>query len=163
MRLFKGLLACSSLALALTVATVGSAPAMMGGSAPETAKSRNYTDGERAVKAKDYAKAIPLLERAWNDNKTDADTNNLLGYSHRQLGNKQVALTYYQRALQADANHKGANEYIGELYVEMNDLPKAETHLAKLAQVCGNMTCEEYRDLKAAIEKAKAGGPRTGS
>jgi len=127
-------------------------------------KSRAYLDGERAVKAKEYAKAIPLLEAAVNENFRDADALNLLGYSNRKLGNTQNALIYYQRALQNDANHKGANEYLGQLYVEMNDLPKAEERLAKLGTLCNN--CEEFRDLKASIDKAKAapaGAPRTGS
>lgn len=144
------------------LAAVSGAEAMMSNDGD---KSRAYKDGERAVKAKDYAKAIPLLEKAINDKIRDPDTYNLLGYSYRKLGNTQNALTYYQRALQYDANHKGANEYLGQLYVEMNDLPKAEERLAKLAQLC-NMSCEEYRDLKASIDKAKAGGatgPRTGS
>src|SRR3954462_14182724 len=127
----------------------------MAGAPDPVGKSRNYLDGERAVKAKEYAKAVPLLERALNDNLRDADTNNLLGYSHRKLGNAPTALVYYQRALQIDPNHKGANEYLGELYVEMKDLPKADERLQKLAQVCGT-SCEEYRDLKAAIDEAKA-------
>lgn len=129
------------------------------------AKSQSFIEGERAVKAKDYAKAIRFLELALNDNPRDADTYNLLGYSNRKLGHTQNALTYYQRALQYDANHKGANEYLGQLYVEMKDLPKAEERLAKLAQIC-NMRCEEYRDLKESIDKAKAAAPagsRTGS
>ncbi len=128
-------------------------------------KSRAYLDGERAVKAKEYSKAIPLLERAVNENPRDANTYNLLGYSNRKLGNTQNALVYYQRALQYDADHKGANEYLGQLYVEMNDLPKAEERLVKLGQLC-RMNCEEYRDLKASIDKAKAApaaAPRTGS
>jgi tetratricopeptide (TPR) repeat protein len=151
---------------ALGFALLAPSPVFSMASAPEPGtKSRSYLDGERAVKAKDYAKAIPLLERALNDNLRDPDTNNLLGYSHRKLGNTQAALSYYQRALQADPNHKGANEYLGELYVEMKDLPKADERLQKLAQVCG-ANCEEYRDLKAAIDQAKASGdtgPKTGS
>lgn len=141
---------------------VSGASAMM---STDGGKSRAYLDGERAVKAKEYAKAIPLLEKAVNENPRDADSYNLLGYSNRKLGHTQNALTYYQRALQYDANHRGANEYLGQLYVEMNDLPKAEERLAKLNQVCGN--CEEYRDLKASVDKAKTApagaAPRTGS
>jgi tetratricopeptide (TPR) repeat protein len=156
--LASGLLAAGSVALTATSAVA------MGSPDPLPGKSRNYIDGERAVKAKEYAKAIPLLERALNDNLRDADANNLLGYSHRKLGNTQVALTYYQRALVIDPNHRGANEYLGELYVEMNDLPKAEERLQKLTQLCGT-SCEEYRDLKTAIDKAKTGtpGPKTGT
>jgi tetratricopeptide (TPR) repeat protein len=164
MRRIKSLLAVTGVLLAL-----GAVPVFaMGGAspAPSMKSNRDYLDGERAIKAKDYAKAIPSLERAWNNDKGDPDVNNLLGYAHRKMGNTQVALNYYTRALQADANHKGANEYLGELYVELNDLPKAKERLAKLTQVCGGTSCEEYRDLKAAIDKAEASpstGPRTGS
>jgi len=155
------LLAALFVSAGLIVAVPG-AEAMMSN---DGGKSQAYKDGERAVKAKEYAKAIPLLERAMNENFRDPDTYNLLGYSYRKMGNTQNALTYYQRALQYDANHKGANEYLGQLYVEMNDLPKAEERLAKLNQVCGGR-CDEYRDLKETIDKAKAGGstgPKTGS
>ena len=149
-------------AASLPASAMGPGPASP--SAP--AKSSSYTDGERAVNAKDYARAVPLLERAVSENPKDADANNLLGYSHRKLGNQQAAFMYYQRALQIEPNNRGANEYLGELYVEMNDLPKAEAQLQKVTQLCGT-GCEEYRDLKAAIDKAKAGGgrpgPRTGT
>lgn len=151
--------------LASAVVIAAPAIAMISNDPPPTAKGRNYTEGERLVKAKEYAKAIPVLEKALADNVRDADANNLLGYSYRKMGNSQSALTYYQRALQLDPNHKGANEYLGQLYVEMKDLPKAEERLAKLATLCPPATCEEYRDLKQAIDQAKAGSsaPRTGS
>jgi len=154
--------------LLLASAIVGAAPAsvaMMSTDPAPTAKSRTYEEAERAVKAKDYAKAIPLLQKALMDDSKDADANNLLGYSYRKTGNAQSAMAYYQRALQLNPNHKGANEYLGQLYVELKDLPKAEERLAKLAQLCPPATCEEYRDLKQSIDQAKAGGtaPRTGS
>lgn len=156
----------NGLAIALAVALGAAAPAAaMMSTDPTPTKSRAYLDGERAVKAKEYAKAIPLLEQVINSDPRDADAYNLLGYSFRNLGNKQSALAYYQRALQLNPNHRGANEYLGQLYVEMNDLPKAEERLQKLSQLCGS-GCEEYRDLKASIDKAKAaapGGPKTGS
>lgn len=159
---FKSL---AAVLLASVVVFAVPAGAMMSTDPPPTAKGRNYVEGERLVKAKEYAKAIPLLEKALMDNVRDADANNLLGYSYRKTGNMQSALVYYQRALQLDPNHKGANEYLGQLYVELKDLPKAEERLAKLATLCAPATCEEYRDLKQAIDQAKAGGaaPRTGS
>lgn len=159
---FKGL---AGVLLAGAVAVAVPAVAMMSTDPAPAAKSRNYVEGERLVKAKEYAKAIPVLERALSDDVRDPDANNLLGYSYRKMGNTQSALAYYQRALQLNPNHKGANEYLGQLYVEMKDLPKAEERLAKLATLCPPATCEEYRDLKQSIDQAKAGGaaPRTGS
>ncbi len=159
---FKGL---AGVLFASVVVAAVPAMAMISNDPPPTAKSNTFSEGERLVKAKEYAKAIPVLEKALMENVRDADANNLLGYSYRKTGNTQSALAYYQRALQINPNHKGANEYLGQLYVEMKDFPKAEERLAKLATLCPPATCEEYRDLKQAIDQAKAGGagPRTGS
>lgn len=159
---FKSL---TGLLLAGAIGVAVPAAAMISTDPGPAPKSRNYTEGERLVKAKDYAKAIPALEKALMDDVRDPDANNLLGYSYRKMGNTQSALAYYQRALALNPNHKGANEYLGQLYVELKDLPKAEERLAKLATLCPPATCEEYRDLKQSIDQAKAGGaaPRTGS
>ncbi len=167
MRLFKALAASTILAAGLAVGA-GPVAAMMS-SPPPAAQTSSYSDGERLVKAKDYEKAIPLLQKALTENPGNADASNLLGYSYRKLGNQKSAFMYYQRALQIDPNHRGANEYLGELYVEMNDLPKAEAQLQKVTQLCGNTSCDEYRDLQSMIDKAKSAGmpagqgPRTGS
>jgi Flp pilus assembly protein TadD len=159
---FRSTLAASIVTVGAALAAATLPAAAMGPSGPpEPSKSSAYIDGQRAVNAKDYAKAVPLLERAVSQNPKDADANNLLGYSHRKLGNQQAAFMYYQRALQIDPNNRGANEYLGELYVEMNDLPKAEAQLQKVTQLCGT-SCEEYRDLKAVIDKARASGGAPG-
>jgi tetratricopeptide (TPR) repeat protein len=151
-----------SVAIAIAAVTAVGAPAFAMGpsSPPPPTKSSAYIEGQRAVNAKDYAKAVPLLEKAISENAQDADANNLLGYSYRKLGQQKAAFMYYQRALAIEPNNRGANEYLGELYVEMNDLPKAEAQLTRITQLCGT-GCEEYRDLKAAIEKARAAGPAT--
>jgi len=154
-KLFAGLTA------SLAVAAVATSALAMGPSSPSPmapTKSSAYTEGQRAVNAKDYAKAVPLLQKAISDNPQDADANNLLGYSYRKLGDQKAAFMYYQRALAIEPNNRGANEYLGELYVEMHDLPKAEAQLTKVTQLCGT-GCEEYRDLKAAIDKERAAGP----
>jgi tetratricopeptide (TPR) repeat protein len=146
----------NGLAIALAVALGAAAPAAaMMSTDPTPTKSRAYLDGERAVKAKEYAKAIPLLEQVINSDPRDADAYNLLGYSFRNLGNKQSALAYYQRALQLNPNHRGANEYLGQLYLRMGKMKEAQAQLAKLQKICGR-GCEEYESLRSAI--AKAGG-----
>jgi len=154
-RFFSGPVAIFAVA-----AVASSAFAMGPASPPPPTKSSAYIEGQRAVNAKDYAKAVPLLEKAVSENAQDADANNLLGYSYRKLGQQKAAFMYYQRALAIEPNNRGANEYLGELYVEMNDLPKAEAQLTKITQLCGT-GCEEYRDLKAAIDKARTAGPAT--
>ena len=76
-----------------------------------------YTAGVKAIDSKDFARAIPL----------------------------------YEKALRLDPRHLGAHEYIGEAYLDLNDLPKAKEHLARLNKLCF-FTCEEYRDLKKAVQ-----------
>lgn len=62
-------------------------------------------------------------------------------------------MTYYTKALNLEPQHLGANEYLGELYLELNDLPKAQARLAILKGACGD--CEEYEDLEEAIDDYK--------
>ena len=45
----------------------------------------------------------------------------------------------------------GAHEYIGEAYLALDNLPKAKEHLARLNRLC-LFSCEQYRDLKKAVE-----------
>ena len=69
------------------------------------------------LKAKAYIPARDtLLELA--DTHDDADVFNLLGFALRKSGDYGKALTYYQKALDLDPEHKGAHEYLGELYAE---------------------------------------------
>jgi len=79
------------------------------------------------------------------------DVLNLMGFAKRKLGDQSAALDYYDRALALQPNHIGANEYLGELYLEMKDLAKAKERLAVLQQACGD--CEEYNELKDKIAK----------
>ena len=61
---------------------------------------------------------------------------NLLGYSHRNLKMNDKAFVYYEKALSLDPRHKGAHEYIGELYLKLKQPEKAKEHLAKLDSIC---------------------------
>jgi len=152
--------ACAVLLAAGFAAMPDAVRAMGSIDTPSSAKDSRMTDAEKAVKAKDYNKAIGLLNRVVADSPKNADAYNYLGYSHRKLGNRDQALTYYNHALYLDPNHRGALEYSGELYLDMSDLPKAEEQLAKLARVCGPR-CSEYQELQGEIAKFKAGQPRS--
>ena len=63
-------------------------------------------------------------------------------------------------SLQINPDHKGANEYIGEAYLELKQPAKAKIHLDRLAKLCGP-SCEEYRDLKQAFEAYRAAGKQS--
>lgn len=86
-----------------------------------------------------------------------ADVHNLLGYSYRKVGQFDKALEHYRVALNIDQNHRGAHEYIGELYLAMGQLTNAEKQLQALSKVCPWFgRCQEYEELKETIEKHKA-------
>jgi Flp pilus assembly protein TadD len=119
--------------------------------------SPEYDAGRKAVEAKDYNAALGHLTQAAQKLPDDADVHNLLGYSYRKLGNYDKALEHYRTALKLDPRHRGAHEYLGELYLETNRLPDAENELSALKKNCPWFgKCEEYEDLKAEIEKYKA-------
>ena len=103
-----------------------------------------------------WAAAIDALKKV--DDPRSADWNNLMGYSHRKARTPDYAAAerYYDAALRIDPRHKGALEYSGELYLMMGNAAKAEARLAALNGVCGP-SCEEYKDLKAAIERHHQG------
>ena len=61
------------------------------------------------------------------------------------------AFDYYERALTLDPRHRFAQEYIGELYLKLNQLDKAKYHLSKLDSICF-FGCDEYDELKEAIQ-----------
>lgn len=131
--------------------------AMGGGSDTPAAKGNgDYTKAEKAIKAKDYQGAIPLLEKVVAAEPKNADAYNYLGYANRKLGDKEKALGFYKTAIEINPTHLGANEYLGELYLEMDNLPGAEERMAVLDKACRN--CEEKRELREAIEKYKTKG-----
>ena len=114
-----------------------------------------YNEAERAVKAKQYEDAIKKLEQVVAKEPRNVDAMNYLAYSHRELGRYDISLGWYQKALALNASHRGANEYLGQLYLRMGNTKGAQAQLAKLQKLCGR-GCEEYESLRSAI--AKAGG-----
>ena len=126
-----------------------------GNSYSAPSKSQAYLDAAKLVKSEKYAEAIPLLDKAVEENPKDADAFNLLGFSHRKLGDFDRAMVNYQTALKLDPNHVGANEYLGELHLQMGDVEKAEERLATLNWAC-LFGCDEYTELKQAIAEYKA-------
>ena len=110
----------------------------------------DYAAGKAAIAAKDWTGAIRALSSAALRDTRNADIQNYLGYAYRHTGNLEVAFTHYQRALALNPRHRGAHEYVGEAYLIVNNLAKAEEHLAALQRIC-LIPCEEYEDLKAAV------------
>jgi tetratricopeptide (TPR) repeat protein len=135
--------------LLLAVVAIAPASVFAAGSSSSSTPTDVYKEAKSLVDDKEFAKAIPLLEQSIKEKGEYADALNLLGFSHRKLGDMDKAMTYYTKALSMEPKHLGANEYMGELYLELNDLPKAEERLVVLKSACGD--CEEFQDLDHAI------------
>jgi Flp pilus assembly protein TadD len=124
---------------------------------PEPAKSDPawLTEARASIKSDNYDQAAKQLQAA--NETSSADWNNLLGYSLRKKQPPDLlgAEKYYQAALKIDPKHRGALEYYGKLMLLNNDLPGAEALLARLDKAC-TFGCEEYSDLKGAIQKYKS-------
>jgi Flp pilus assembly protein TadD len=114
----------------------------------------DLTSVRAKIKAKDYQAAVSEL-KTLADTYQHADVYSLLGFSLRKSGDYPTALTFYKKALDFDTNHKGAREYLGELYVETGDLPKAREQLAVLEKLCPQ-GCEERADLEKALAATPA-------
>lgn len=121
------------------------------------AGSDRLATARQAIQAKDWNKALSELNTAAREMPSNADVQNLLGYSYRKQAtpNLAKAFEHYGNALRLDPRHKGAHEYIGEAYLMDKKPAEAEKHLAQLEALCGNRTCEEYTDLAKAIADYK--------
>jgi tetratricopeptide (TPR) repeat protein len=142
----------TALAVAGCLAMLGTAAAAVDN---EISKDVPDLSSARAkIKAKDFKAAIaeltPLLETHQH-----ADIYNLLGFSLRKSGDMTRAATFYAKALDFDANHKGALEYQGEMFVELGQIDKAKANLTRLVALCPQ-GCEEREDLEKAIAAAPA-------
>jgi tetratricopeptide (TPR) repeat protein len=132
------MIASSTLAFAAGTATNTSAP--------------DLTSVRAKVKAKDFTGAITELVPLIESNQ-HADVYNYYAFSLRKTGDLTNAALYYRKALDFDANHLGALEYQGELFVELGQIEKAKANLAKLVLLCPK-GCEEREDLEATIKQA---------
>ena len=164
----SGAVLCSALVLAALVAVspVPSSYAAGGGgggdSAGPTTRAKpedpDYTAAVKAIKAENFAAAIPLLQGVVARDSTNADAYTWLAYATRKNGDPAGSLPIYEKALAIDPRHRGAHEYIGEAYLTLGNLAKAREHLAALDRLCF-LPCSEYRDLKKAVEAyEKSGG-----
>src|SRR5215813_8151302 len=115
----------------------------------------DYAAGKQAINAQDWPAAIKSLNSAALRDTRNADLQNYLGYAYRNAGQLDLALRHYQRALQLNPRHRGAHEYVGEAYLMVHNLAKAEEHLAALQKIC-LIPCEEYADLKKKIAEYRS-------
>jgi Tfp pilus assembly protein PilF len=154
----KSLLAVITLVLGFAFMQAGAFAAL-----PEAkAENPNLAAGRKAIEAKDFRSAVKSLTKAVQENPKDADAHTMLGYSYRKLGTFDKSMEHYQKALKIDSNHRSTHEYLGELYLDMNQPANAEKQLEAVKKACPFFgKCAEYGDLKAAIEKYKTNNSRS--
>ena len=114
------------------------------------AQDADYTAGKQAMEKKNWREAVRRFNQVALRAPDNADLYNFLGFSYRNLGQLDLAFRYYGRAIELNPRHRGAHEYIGEAYLMVNNLAKAEEHLAALEKIC-LLPCEELDDLKRKV------------
>ena len=154
LRVFAAILLLGGAAAVLPVSdAIAAGSSSSTSSATTQADQRNIERGKQAIEARDWERAASFLERAADSSPRNADVFNLLAYSYRHLDRLDDAFENYARALDLDPKHLGAHEYIGEAYLMVGDLAKAEVHLATLQDICA--ACEETEELAEAIAQFK--------
>ena len=114
--------------------------------------AKKYEKKNKIKKAnKNYSKAKQLLLKSNIEKPSQADTLNYLGFVTRKLGDYKKGEEYYLLGLKIEPNHKGINEYLGELYVVTKRIDLAKERL----EILKNCNCDEYDDLKDIIDGTK--------
>ena len=110
-----------------------------------------YLSVVQLINSERFEQAIEELRKLTTAIGPHPDVLNYLGYAHRRLRQFERAQFYYEQALTLDPLHRGANEYLGEMWVELGRVEEARARLAVLDEACP-FGCAEYEDLKRLIE-----------
>ena len=113
-----------------------------------------YSDALRLINLGEYDAAIAELRTAGTILGPHPDVLTYIGFANRKKGEREVALSYYAAALSIAPDHLSANEYLGEYYVEMGDLERAQAQLDKLNALCP-FGCEQTEELSQWIADAR--------
>ncbi len=114
-----------------------------------------YLDAVRLINIGQYDDALVQLRDAQSVFGPHPDVLTYIGFANRKAGNYDQAIRFYSAALELQPEHVGANEYLGEYYVELGDMDAAYAQLAKLETVC-QFGCAEADELRSWIETAEA-------
>ena len=141
----------------LLAALLVPAAVLAAGATPSAPIDPTYDRASQATMRGDFAAAQSILKDALARDPNNADYHNLYAYSLRKGANPDMSLVFkeYNEALRIDPKHKGANEYLGEAYLMVGNLPKAKEQLATLDKLCF-FSCKEYSELKKSIADYEA-------
>ena len=148
----------ASIALTFSLALQPVMSALADGGGSSGSRNSRLEPFQRLIEQEKYQQAIDALGQALGKNPDDADLLNLYAFSNRKLQRLEIALEYYSKALEIEPKHRGANEYLGELYLQLGDLEKAEQRLAVLDKACF-FGCDEFDEVERAIEEYRKRNP----
>jgi tetratricopeptide (TPR) repeat protein len=111
---------------------------------------RGYRDARLIILAGNYPGGLAAMRALGRDD--NADVANYIGYAYRKLGDYQASKIWYQKALAADPNHVRTWSYYGMWQMERGNRLKALDDLQKVKLICGNTSCEAYKQLKDVID-----------
>jgi tetratricopeptide (TPR) repeat protein len=104
--------------------------------------------GRQLARDGNYNEAIAVLENVAD--KSNPRVLTYLGYSHRKLGDVDLGISLYKKALEIDPENVDTREYLGEGYVTKGQLDLAYLELAEIEKRCGT-SCKEYQALEKAM------------
>ena len=111
---------------------------------------RDYRTARAMILDGNYQRGITAMHALGHDE--HPDVANYIGYSYRKLGDYNDSKIWYEKALAADPNHVRTWSYYGMWQMEQGNRLKALDDLQKVQLICGNTTCEEYRQLREVID-----------
>jgi tetratricopeptide (TPR) repeat protein len=111
---------------------------------------RKYHAARALIVGHDYRAGIAAMHAIGHDE--HPDVANYIGYAYRKLGDYKDSQIWYEKALAADPDHVRTWSYYGMWQMEQGNRLKALDDLKKVELICGNTSCEEYRELKAVID-----------
>jgi tetratricopeptide (TPR) repeat protein len=111
---------------------------------------RDYRAARQLILDGQYQAGIAAMHALGRDD--HPDVANYIGYANRKMGDYEQSKIWYEAALKADPNHVRTWSYYGMWQMEQGNRLKALEDLQKVQLICGNTTCEEYRQLKDVID-----------
>jgi tetratricopeptide (TPR) repeat protein len=111
---------------------------------------RDYRAARQLILDGQYEAGIAAMHALGRDN--HPDVANYIGYANRKMGDYEQSKVWYEAALKADPTHVRTWSYYGMWHMEQGNRLKALDNLQKVQLICGNTSCEEYRQLKDVID-----------
>ena len=157
-------------ALLLVLATAPAIAVTLGAETEQPASGEQdaYAQGAAAFEREDWQAVVDHMSEAVEQRPWHDDAYNLMGFALRKLGDYDRALQSYDRALELNPHHRGALEYLGEAYLELDQPARAKEMLDRLEVACRRTAadasdggwrsgCEEWQELSVAYQGYVAG------